>query len=109
MLTCSIDRRRPPFAGIGSPNFYLNRDQYSHRYRPNATKKSWLCCEANLTNNLHLLAPRNIFVVIAYADYAAYAKATSHPELSALVDAARNNPDPAWEGITITLNEEVEI
>jgi hypothetical protein len=51
----------------------------------------------------------NIFVVVAYSDYAEYAKVASHPELSALIDAMRNNPDPAWEGITVTLNEEVEI
>jgi hypothetical protein len=51
----------------------------------------------------------NIFVVVAYSDYAAYAKVASNPEFSELINAMRNNPDPAWEGITVTLNEEVEI
>jgi hypothetical protein len=51
----------------------------------------------------------NIFVVVAYPDYATYAKVAADPEFAGLIDSMRNNRDPAWEGITVTLNEEVEI
>jgi hypothetical protein len=66
---------------------------------------------ASLVVNRQTVGPEvgNIFVVIVYADYAAYAKAVSDPEFSGLVDAVRNNPDPAFEGLTIALNEEVAI
>jgi uncharacterized protein (DUF1330 family) len=51
----------------------------------------------------------NIFVVVAYPDYATYAKVTSDPEFRGLTDAMRNSPDPVWEAFTATLNEEVEL
>ena len=51
----------------------------------------------------------NIIVVVAYADYAAFAKASSDPELSGLIDTMRNNSNPAWEGLTVALNEEVAL
>ena len=93
-------------------NFRVKPGRYTDLFEGiKAVKKVIEKLGASLIVNRQAVGPEtgNIFVVIAYADYAAYAKATSHPELSALVDAARNNPDPAWEGITITLNEEVEI
>jgi hypothetical protein len=37
------------------------------------------------------------------------AKAASDPELSGLIDTMRNNPNPAWEGLTVALNEEVAL
>ncbi len=51
----------------------------------------------------------NIIVVVQYADFAAYAKAASDPELQRLIDAMRNNANPAWESLTTTLVEEVPL
>jgi hypothetical protein len=66
---------------------------------------------ASLVVNRQILGQEtgNIFVVIGYADYAAYAEAASDRELSGIIRAMLNNPNPPWDGLTTTLNEEVAI
>ena len=51
----------------------------------------------------------NVIAVVVYKDYAGYAKVASDPALSGLIDTMRNNLDPAWQGLTVSLNEEVAL
>lgn len=51
----------------------------------------------------------NVIAVAEYADWAAYAKAASDPELNKLIDMMRNNPDPPWESLTASIVEEVPL
>ncbi|HLW69939.1 MAG TPA: hypothetical protein VKS22_04895 [Candidatus Binataceae bacterium] len=51
----------------------------------------------------------NVFAVFVYKDHAAYAKVASDPAVTGLIDSMRNNPNPAWEGLTVSLNEEVAL
>ena len=51
----------------------------------------------------------NVSVVFIYADYAAYAKAATDPELAGFLEAARNDSNPAYDQITVSLGEEVTI
>jgi hypothetical protein len=96
----------------GVVNFRVKPGRYSDLFEGiKAVKKVIERLGATLVVNRQTIGPEpgNIFVVIAYQDYAAYAKAASDPEGAALIDAMRNNPDPAWEELTITLNEEVTL
>ena len=47
----------------------------------------------------------NVIAVAVYKDYAGYAKVASDPALSGLIDAMRANPNPAWEGLTVSLTK----
>jgi len=51
----------------------------------------------------------NIVGVAQYADWAAYAKATSDTELQQLIDGMRNNPNPPWESLTSAIVEDVPL
>lgn len=51
----------------------------------------------------------HIIAVVQYADFAAYARAASDPELAGLIDTMRNNPNPPWESLTTALVEEVPL
>jgi hypothetical protein len=66
---------------------------------------------ANVVVNRQAVGPEtgHIFVVVVYESWAAYAKASADPELQGLIDTMRNNANPAWEEITVSLNEEVAL
>jgi len=51
----------------------------------------------------------NVIAVAEYADWAAYAKAVSDPEVQKLIDTMRNNPNPPYESITTAIVEEVPL
>ncbi|HLW72198.1 MAG TPA: hypothetical protein VKS22_16430 [Candidatus Binataceae bacterium] len=51
----------------------------------------------------------NVIVVAVYKDYAGYAKVASDAAFSELINTMINNPNPAWEGYTVSLNEEVAL
>jgi len=76
-----------------------------------AFKKVTARLGASLVVNRQVAGPDtgNIFVVVVFADWAAYAKTASDPELQGLLDALRNNRDPAYDGYTSALNEEVPL
>ncbi len=96
----------------GVVNFRVKPGRYADLFEGiKAVKKIIVRLGATLVVNQQTVGPEagNIVVVIVYADYAAYAKAASDPELSGLIDMMRNNPDPAWEGLTVALNEEVTL
>jgi antibiotic biosynthesis monooxygenase (ABM) superfamily enzyme len=66
---------------------------------------------ANLVVSRQVAGPEsgNVVVVVVFEDWAAYAKTQSDPELQGLLDAMRNNRDPAFDGYTASLNEEVAL
>ena len=51
----------------------------------------------------------NVIAGAVYKDFAGDARVASDPALSGLIDAMRANPNPAWEGLTVSLNEEVAL
>ena len=96
----------------GVVNFRVKPGRYAELFEGiKAVKKVIEKLGATVIVNRQQIGPEvgNVFVVVAYSDYAAYAKVASHPEFSGLIEAMRNNHNPAWESITTTLNEEVEI
>jgi len=76
-----------------------------------AFKKVTARLGASLVVNRQVVGPEsgNIVVVVVFPDWAAYAKTQSDPELVGLLDAMRNNRDPAFDGYTASLNEEVAL
>ena len=96
----------------GVVNFRVKPGRYADLFEGIKTvKKNIQRLGANLVVNRQVIGPEtgNVIVVVVYADYAAYAKAASDPELSGLIDTMRNNPNPAWDTITVSLNEEVAL
>ena len=96
----------------GVVNFRVKPGRYTDLFKGiKAVKTVIEKIGATVIVNRQITGPEmgNVFVVIAYPDYATYAQAASHPELTALIEELRNNRDPAWEGLSSTLNEEVEI
>jgi len=53
--------------------------------------------------------PTHIYVVAEWADIAAWAKGQSDPELVALVEGIRNNANPPYETITVTMLEDIPL
>jgi hypothetical protein len=51
----------------------------------------------------------HLIAVVRYDDFAAYARAASDSELRTFIDAARNNENPPWESLAISLVEEVPL
>ncbi|MGO9266934.1 MAG: hypothetical protein ACLQBA_18980 [Candidatus Binataceae bacterium] len=96
----------------GVVNFKVKPGRYADLFEGiKAVKKNIVRLGATLVVSRQAIGPEagNILVVIVYQDYAAYAKAASDSELQGLIDQMRGNPNPAWEGLTVSLNEEVTI
>jgi hypothetical protein len=96
----------------GVVNFRVKPGRYADLYEGLKTVKKIVGrLGANLVVNRQTVGPEvgNIFAVIQYENWAAYAKAASDSELQGLIDQMRNNANPSWETLTVTLNEEVAL
>jgi hypothetical protein len=93
-------------------NFRVKPGRYPDLFEGiKAVKKAVGQLGGSLVVNRQVIGPEtgHIFVVTVYADYAAFAKSRTDPDLTRAVDAIRNNTDPAHDAITVSLNEEVAI
>jgi hypothetical protein len=93
-------------------NFRVKPGRYADLFEGiRAVKKTIERLGANMVVNRQAVGPEtgNIFVVVMYESWAAYAKAQSDPEFQGLIDTMRNNANPPWEAITASLNEEVAL
>ena len=93
-------------------NFRVKPGRYADLYEGlKAVKKIVGRLGANLVVNRQTVGPEvgNIIAVVQYENWAAYAKAASDSELQGLIETMRNNPNPAWEALTVGLVEEVAL
>jgi uncharacterized protein (DUF1330 family) len=96
----------------GVVNFRVKPGRYADLIEGiRAVKKIIERLGANMVVNRQAVGPEtgNIIVVVVYESWAAYAKVTSDPELQGLIDTMRNNANPAWDALTVSLNEEVAL
>ena len=96
----------------GVVNFHVKPGRYADLFEGlKAVKRIVGRLGANMIVNRQTVGPEvgNIIAVIQYEDWAAYAKAASDPELAGLIDTMRNNANPAWDGIVVSLSEEITL
>ena len=93
-------------------NFHVKPGRYADLFEGlNAINKIVGRLGASMVVNRQAFGPEpgNTIAVVQYQDWAAFAKAASDPEFERLLDTMRNNANPAWEGIAVSLNEEIAL